>query len=110
MERKLNVAARRTILLIASIVGLACVSVAKADAAANTCGPYGDPSAAVISEVKPNCGHGELLGPWKDADGIDRYACLYAPATGSNRKLPIIVYLHPALFGGGTCVTTNTRL
>ena len=36
------------------------------------CGPFGDPSVAVISDVKPGCGDGKLLGPWKDADGIDR--------------------------------------
>lgn len=72
------------------------------------CGPFGDPSAAVISEVKPNCGAGKLIGPWKDADRIDRYACLYEPkSTGANRKLPMIVYLHPSLFSAGWITQTN---
>jgi dienelactone hydrolase len=99
---------RRTIVMIAATVAAAWVNVEKASAAASTCGPYGDPSAAVISEVKPHCGKGKLLGPWKDADGIDRYACLYAPwPAGSSRKLPMIVYLHPSLFGAGWITRTN---
>ena len=72
------------------------------------CGPFGDPSAAVISDDKPGCGDGKLLGPWKDADGIDRYACLWMPKTESaNSKLPMIVYLHPSLFGAGWTTQTN---
>jgi dienelactone hydrolase len=72
------------------------------------CGPYGDPSAAVISGVKPNCGEGQLLGPWKDADQIDRYACLYEPkSTDAGRKLPMVVYLHPSLFSAGWITETN---
>jgi dienelactone hydrolase len=98
---------KRSIFVALIIVAVVWVSVIKAGAAANACGPYGDPSAAVIREVKPNCGRGKLLGPWKDADRIDRYACLYEPATGSNRKLPMIVYLHPSLFGAGWITRTN---
>jgi pimeloyl-ACP methyl ester carboxylesterase len=72
------------------------------------CGPFGDPSAAVISDDKPGCGDGKLLGPWKDADGIDRYACLWMPKPESaNSKLPMIVYLHPSLFGAGWTTQTN---
>jgi len=72
------------------------------------CGPFGDPSAAVISDDKPGCGDGKLLGPWKDADGIDRYACLWMPKIESaNSKLPMIVYLHPSLFGAGWITQTN---
>ena len=49
-----------------------------------------------------------MLGPWKDADGIDRYACLYVPARlAPNRKLPMLVYLHPSLFGAGWITRTN---
>ena len=77
-------------------------------AAPAACGPFGDSSAAVISQVKPNCGAGELIGPWKDADRIDRYACLYQPkSAGANRKLPMIVYLHPSLFSAGWITQTN---
>jgi hypothetical protein len=72
------------------------------------CGPFGAPSAAVISDVKPNCGDGKLLGPWQDADKIDRYACLYEPkSAGANSKLPMIVYLHPSLFSAGWITQTN---
>jgi dienelactone hydrolase len=102
----------KTIFIAALVFALACASANAFAAPANTCGPYGDPSAAVNSGVKPNCGQGELLGPRKDADGIDRYACLYAPAhSPSNgklpKKLPMIVYLHPSLFGAGWITRTN---
>ena len=103
-----RVVTTRTIFLASFIVAFACGNAGNDSAAANTCGPYGDPSAAVISEVKPNCGEGKLLGPWKDADGIDRYACLYAPArAASNRKIPLLVYLHPSLFGAQWITQTN---
>ena len=72
------------------------------------CGPFGDPSAAVFTEVKPSCGRGKLLGPWKDADKIDRYSCLFEPkSAGPNSKLPMIVYLHPSLFSAGWITLTN---
>jgi hypothetical protein len=72
------------------------------------CGPFGAPSAAVISDVVPSCGQGKLLGPWKDADKIDRYACLYEPkAATPNSKLPMLVYLHPSLFSAGWITQTN---
>ena len=39
--------------------------------------------------VKPDCLHGTLLGPWKDPDGNDRYACLWEPyPAASKRRLP----------------------
>src|ERR1700675_4284032 len=77
------------------------------------CGPFGAPSAAVISEIKPSCGDGKLLGPWKDADKIDRYASLYEPKAAKpnspqpNNKLPMIVFLHPSLFSAGWITQTN---
>jgi dienelactone hydrolase len=94
--------------LAIAIVAVASGSASSGNSAATKCGPYGDPSAAVFSAVKPHCGKGKLLGPWKDADGIDRHACLYAPArAASTRKLPLIVYLHPSLFGAGWITRTN---
>ncbi len=102
---------RKTIFIAAIVLGVACASAGNSGAGSNTCGPYGDPSAAVFSAVKPNCGDGKLLGPWKDADGIDRYACLYSPArAASNRKppkLPMLVYLHPSLFSARWITRTN---
>jgi dienelactone hydrolase len=83
-----------------------CSSVTKDPLAA--CGPFGAPSAAVFSGVVPSCGEGKLLGPWKDADKIDRYACLYEPKGSTpNSKLPMIVYLHPSLFSAGWITQTN---
>ena len=98
----------RIFFLSVIILGVASGSARSGSSTANRCGPYGDPSAAVFSAAKPHCGKGKLLGPWKDADGIDRYACLYEPAqAASNRKLPMIVYLHPSLFGAGWITRTN---
>jgi pimeloyl-ACP methyl ester carboxylesterase len=85
-----------------------CGSAADENSARTACGPYGDPSAAVFSQIKPDCGEGKLIGPWKDADGTDRYACLYEPKSAdANRKLPMIVYLHPSLFSAGWITQTN---
>ena len=87
---------------------LSCGSATGDSVAPPACGPFGDPSAAVISEVTPNCGVGKLLGPWKDADQIDRYACLYEPkSAAASRKLPMIVYVHPSLFSAGWITATN---
>ena len=98
----------RIIFLATIIVAVASERASSGNSTANTCGPYGDPSAAVFPAVKPHCGQGKLLGPWKDADSVDRYACLYAPArAASNRKLPLLVYLHPSLFGAGWITRTN---
>jgi len=85
-----------------------CANATGDSAAPNTCGPFGDPSAAVISDATPSCGVGRLLGPWKDADNVDRYACLYEPKSEDpNSKLPMIVYLHPSLFSAGWITQTN---
>jgi hypothetical protein len=40
------------------------------------CNPFGDPPAIMSGTAEPNCLHGRMLGPWQDANGIDRYACL----------------------------------
>ena len=75
---------------------------------ANACGPFGNPPAKMFSVVKPSCGSGELLGPWKEGDGTDRYACLHEPASMKpGRRLALLVYLHPSLFGTWTISYTN---
>ncbi len=97
---------KRSICLAMIAFLFSCGSAAKEPPTA--CGPFGAPSAAVISDVKPSCGDGKLLGPWQDADKIDRYACLYEPkSAGTNSKLPMIVYLHPSLFSAGWITQTN---
>jgi pimeloyl-ACP methyl ester carboxylesterase len=96
---------KRIVFLAMIAFSFSCSGAAAVPAA---CGPFGDPSAAVISDVKPRCGEGRLLGPWKDADQIDRYACLYEPKSAdASRKLPMIVYLHPSLFSAGWITQTN---
>ncbi|MGH7915347.1 MAG: alpha/beta hydrolase family esterase [Candidatus Binataceae bacterium] len=62
----------------------------------------------MLGAGKPGCGSGELLGPWKDGNGTDRYACLHEPASmKAGRRLPLLVYLHPSLFGTWTIRHTN---
>jgi dienelactone hydrolase len=91
-------------LVIAAIA--LCDRTIAADAPA--CGPFGNPPARLIAAVKSDCGAGELLGPWPDRDGTDRYACLYRPrSAGPHRKLPLIVYLHPSLFQAKTIARTG---
>jgi dienelactone hydrolase len=95
------------ILHLALIACLFSCSTAIADPP-TACGPYGAPSAAVISGVTPSCGEGKLLGPWKDADQVDRYACLYEPKSAdAGGKLPMVVYVHPSLFSAGWITQTN---
>jgi dienelactone hydrolase len=97
---------KRTIFLAMTAFLLACSTAATDPPTA--CGPFGAPSAAVFSKVLPNCGKGQLRGPWQDADKIDRYACLYTPKSATtNSKLPMIVYLHPSLFSAGWITQTN---
>jgi dienelactone hydrolase len=101
-------AAARLVSVVA--LGLAVATGARATepGAANACGPFGNRPATIRGASKPGCGRGELLGPWKDGDGTDRYACVYRPpSTKPGRKLPLLVYLHPSLFGTWTIDNTN---
>jgi len=101
-------AAARLVALVALMVTLATCGRAAAQSAGDACGPFGNPPAAMLGAVKPACGSGELLGPWKDGDGTDRYACLHEPASMKpGRRLPLLVYLHPSLFGTWTVKYTN---
>ncbi|MBI3758150.1 MAG: hypothetical protein HY269_00140 [Deltaproteobacteria bacterium] len=90
----------RATLTAALLLGLIIAPNAGADAPAakQTCGPFGNPPAKLITNVVPKCDDGALIGPWKDSDGTPRYACLYQPPPGTPPKpLPLIVYLHPSL-------------
>jgi poly(3-hydroxybutyrate) depolymerase len=85
-----------------------CGAPAMSAAAPAMCNPFGDPPAIVTGMIKPDCLHGRMLGPWKDANGDDRYACLWVPhRTGSSPRLPMVVYLHPSLFGPETVAKTG---
>ncbi len=97
---------RRLLCALIIVVAGARASAAAGDVQA--CGRFGDPPARLIGAVKPDCGIGELLGPWKDGNGTDRYACLYkSRSAGAHIKLPLLVYLHPSLFQAKTITRTN---
>ncbi len=45
------------------------------------------------------CWSGVLIGPWRDTEGTERYACLYEPTSALAAKpLPLVIYLHPSGF------------
>jgi poly(3-hydroxybutyrate) depolymerase len=92
---------------VAMMVGAGACGAAT-QGARQVCGPYGDPPAKTIAPYKPYCWGGKRLGPWQDADGTQRYACLYEPSPAQPRgRFPMIVYLHPSLFGVETIHLTN---
>ncbi len=87
-----------TTLAVAILLVAVTANATMAEAEKPSCGPFGDPPAKSIATVVPTCTDGETLGPWNDADGIARYACIYEPPNSSASKpLPLIVYLHPSL-------------
>jgi dienelactone hydrolase len=87
-----------TTLAAAGLLMAIAARAARAEANKPVCGPFGDPPAKLIATVVPTCTDGTTIGPWNDADGTARYACLYQPPNASSAKpLPLIVYLHPSL-------------
>jgi len=94
-------------LAIIMVLADACTSAAR-QRNTSVCGPFGNPPADTISAEIPLCVRGVRLGPWKDSNGTQRYACLYEPVTQSGSgALPMVVYLHPSLFGAETIHLTN---
>jgi len=97
----------------AAITGAA--AAATSDPAPN-CSPFGNPPATVTADQYPGskvpaCYLGQRLGPWKDRDGYDRYACLYEPPSASSAApLPLLVYIHPSLFPADTLETATDIL
>jgi len=72
-------------------------------AVAEPCGPFGDAPAEVnsgffatlVSRHNPICIAGQVLGPWRDAGGSERYACVYEPGFARPGKpLPLLVFIH----------------
>jgi predicted esterase len=83
-----------------------CFAFAGAAIAADQCSPFGDPPAQVnhglvassFSAHNPICFGGRVLGPWKDSEGSDRYACIYEPEQHSrDNPLPLLVFLHGSI-------------
>jgi predicted esterase len=88
-----------------------CAAPSMGSSAPAMCGPFGNPPAITMGVVKPDCLHGKLLGPWKDAYDGDRYACLWEPYPAApQRRLPLVIYLHPSLFGPKTVAKTGLLL
>jgi predicted esterase len=91
--------------------------LANFDALADSrCGPFGDSPARVdrgwfarvVGSPKSLCFGGALLGPWADANGDGRYACLYEPAWVDEREpLPLLVFLHPSQASANAVVLTG---
>ena len=82
------------------------VAFARSGFAADQCSPFGDPPAQInrglfatsFSAHNPICFGGRVLGPWKDSDGSDRYACIYEPEQHSrDNPLPLLVFLHGSI-------------
>ena len=97
--------------LVTVAIGCGAAARARAHSSPAICGPFGDPPAIFTAVVKPDCLHGTLLGPWKDPDDNDRYACLWEPYPAtSKRRLPMVIYLHPSLFGPKTVAQTGLLL
>jgi dienelactone hydrolase len=89
------------------VCAMSCGAPAMSADEAPMCSPFGDPPAIPMGEVKPDCQAGDLLGPWKDGDDSNRYACLWEPrAAKPNVRLPMVIYLHPSVFGAETTAST----
>jgi predicted esterase len=92
--------------LASTLVGLIAVAMSiNADCAAQ-CGPFGNAPAEInhggyasfVSSHNPICWGGIVLGPFTDADGTQRNACLYEPASaGKENPLPLIIFLHGSI-------------
>uniref|UniRef100_V5EJW9 Carbohydrate esterase n=2 Tax=Kalmanozyma brasiliensis (strain GHG001) TaxID=1365824 RepID=V5EJW9_KALBG len=71
------------------------------------CNRYGDPPARVLNNVQSPNGlqdyvqicHGQII-TMTDKNGQERAVCFYAnPKSTKDKPLPLLVYLHPSLFG-----------
>ncbi len=92
------------------------IAMRAASAADSSCTPFGDPPARIqsgmvssfIAKHSPGCFRGETLGPWRDSDGTERYACLYEPApTTGGAPLPLVVFLHGSLANADSVLATG---
>ncbi len=91
---------------IIALLAIAGLSLSTRLCAADQCTPFGDPPARVtqgffaswFAAHNPICFGGRVLGPWKDSEGSDRYACIYEPQQRSrDNPLPLLVFLHGSI-------------
>jgi len=91
-------------------------AVRAAFAASSNCTPFGDPPAEIqigivssfIARHSPSCFRGQTLGPWRDSDGTERYACFYEPAPADGgAALPLVVFLHGSLANADSVLVTG---
>jgi len=80
------------------------------------CGRFGDPPAQVdrgwyasfITARNSGCLGGTRIGPWTDANGDPRYACVYDPPRAAERSpLPLLIFLHPSETSAWSVVVTG---
>ncbi len=86
------------------------------DFATAGCSPFGNPPAEVnrgwfatfATRHSPLCAGGRSVGPWTDANGDDRNACLYEPARASKgNPMPLIVFLHGSVATADSVLLTG---
>jgi dienelactone hydrolase len=97
-------------LMLTTIGAIGCGTRAMGSSVPPMCGPFGNPPAITMGAVKPDCPLGTVLGPWIDLYGDDRYACVWEPYPASKDRLPLVIYLHPSLFGPKTVAKTGLLL
>ena len=117
MTARYRRAARGATAVLAAIT-LAAAPPSRGRASDAQCGPVGDPPATVqhgilagiIMRHNPICFGGQVLGPWKDPDGDDRYACRFGPASASpTHPLPLLVFLHGSLATADSVSSTELK-
>ncbi len=77
--------------------------------AVNACGPFGDPPPDTLSEAtSPSAWEPGCSGRGMIPMVLARYACAYEPTPVEARgRFPMVVYLHPSMFGTETIRLTN---
>jgi predicted esterase len=100
-----------------ALIALAILAAIRAASAADSsCTPFGDPPAEIqhgivsgfIARHSPSCFHGKILGPWRDSDGTERYACFYEPTPAADSApLPLVIFLHGSLANADSILATG---
>jgi len=110
----LHLVYRIGIVVIAAAVGVTTAGFAAESSPG--CSAFGDAPAEVqrgvissfVSTHNPHCFKGKTIGPWKDANGDDRYACLYEPGSASaTQPLPLVVFLHGSMATADSILVTG---